>query len=61
MSDFFLRVLEVTCDERMASMMFCLSSPLRRLVFFVTAIAPVGTAGQKAEIPARDFTLCYHD
>ena len=52
MSDFLVSVLEVTCDARMASMMFCLSSPLRRFVFFVTVIAFVATAGPGAAILA---------
>ena len=56
MSDFFLRELEETFDARMASMMFCLSSPLRRFVLVVTASALVGTAGPGAEILAYNVT-----
>ena len=56
MSDFFLRELEETFDARMASMMFCLSSPLRRFVLVVTVSALVGTAGPGAEILAYNVT-----
>jgi len=56
MSDFFLRDLEVTLDARMASMMLCLSSPLRRFDFVVTVNALVGTAVPGAEILAYNVT-----
>ena len=55
-SDFFLRVLELTLDARVASMMSCRPSPLRRFVFVVTAIALMGTAGPGAEILAYNVT-----